>query len=63
MSQQEVVGNPQALKNLAAMLREHVQEEPKAPAVTDRHILCAMLGKPWWSPKRDDAATEIRKAG
>jgi hypothetical protein len=34
---------------------------PKAPPVTDQHILRAMLGKPWGLPQ--GAPQEVRKAG
>ena len=59
---QEDPGNHEALKNLAHLLREHRPEEPKAPAVTDRHILAAMLGKPWCGDP-DERPAEVRKAG
>jgi hypothetical protein len=59
---QDQPGNHEALQNLAHLLREQHPEEPKAPAVTDRHILAAMLGKPWWGDS-DKRPAEVRKAG
>jgi hypothetical protein len=44
---QDPIGSQAALKNLADLLRESQPETPKPPAVTDQHILKAMLGKPW----------------
>lgn len=62
MSQENPV-NHDPLKALAKLLREHPQEERKSPAVTDRHILAAMIGKPWWLTDDDGPPTEVRKAG
>jgi hypothetical protein len=63
MSQENPVDHD-PLKALAKFMREHPQEPPKAPAVTDRHILAAMIGKPWWGKDDQDApTTEVRKAG
>jgi hypothetical protein len=59
---QDDAGNQEALRNLAQVLREQTHEEPKSPAVTDRHILCAVLGRPWSGPPQEPAA-EVRKAG
>ncbi|HEY2586879.1 MAG TPA: hypothetical protein VGI81_14130 [Tepidisphaeraceae bacterium] len=63
MSQENAV-NHDPLKALAKLLREHPQqeEEKKAPAVTDRHILAAMIGKPWWRKDDEGPAPEVRKA-
>ena len=62
MSQQNPV-NHDPLKALAKLLQEHPQEEPKRPAVTDRHILAAMIGKPWWRKDDGEQPAEVRKAG
>jgi hypothetical protein len=57
-------GNHDPLNALAKFLQEHPQEEKTPPAVTDRHILAAMLGKPWWLKDEGPApAPEVRKAG
>lgn len=60
MSQDQAF-NDEPLKKLAELLRECQEHLPKAPAVTDQHILRAMLGKPWGLPQA--APQEIRKAG
>lgn len=63
MSQENPV-NHDPLKALAKFMREHPQEPPKTPAVTDRHILAAMIGRPWWLKDEDGPPpTEVRKAG
>jgi hypothetical protein len=58
---QDHPGNYDALKHLADSLRESQPEAPKAPAVTDQHILRAMLGKPWGIS--DPLPQDVRKAG
>lgn len=58
---QEQPFNDEPLKKLAELLRECQALMPKAPAVTDQHILRAMLGKPWGLP--EGASEQIRKAG
>ena len=60
MSQDQAF-NDEPLKKLAELLRECQALMPKAPAVTDQHILRAMLGKPWGMPQ--NAIQEVRKAG
>ena len=51
----------QMLQNLAHVLYEQRKQELKQPAVTDQHILRAMLGKPW-NPEAAEPA-QTRKAG
>lgn len=58
---QDQPGNIEALKNLANLLRESQPETPKSPAVTDQHILKAMLGKPWGIG--ETLPQDARKAG
>lgn len=58
---QEQPFNDEPLKKLAELLRECQAQMPQAPAVTDQHILRAMLGKPWGLP--EGAPQEVRKAG
>jgi len=49
------------LQNLAHVLYEQRKQELKPPAVTDQHILRAMLGKTWNQEPTEPAQT--RKAG
>lgn len=58
---QEQPFNDEPLKKLAELLRECQAHMPKAPAVTDQHILRAMLGKPWGL--KSGEPQEVRKAG
>lgn len=60
MSQSDA-GDLEPLKNLANLLRECEAQPSDKPAVTDQHILRAMLGKPWGLPQ--SAPRDVRKAG
>lgn len=51
----------QMLRNLAHVLHEQRKRELERPAVTDQHILRAMLGKPLHTP--DAPPVQPRKAG
>lgn len=59
-------GDRDLLRNLSAVMREQEQrqdgERPK-PAVTDHHILKAMLGKRWGTAEQTDDSAPARKAG